>query len=105
MILFDWLVRKPVEEIYLKGPIALGMWGGIPYEDVCARLTRVRAEFWYHNTEECSVIIERECASWAVFLVTLLYVFLILRLLMNVIDFLFIAKQTKCNCSKIKASV
>jgi len=84
--LYEIAVRSPIRELYLHGPAAVGMWGGIPASNVCARLTKVEAAFWEHHPAECEELIERECSSWIVFVLAVLYVYLLFRCLGNAVD-------------------
>lgn len=84
--LYNFAVRTPVRELFLHGPTAVGMWGGIPASNVCAHLTKVEASFWEKNPAECTSLIERECSGWIVLLCAAIYIYIIFRCLGNVVD-------------------
>lgn len=70
------LIVRPLAWLYLEGPIALGFWGGLSPQDICAKLTSTNAQFWNQSPEtqlECTHTIERHFWSWLIFGSTVLY--------------------------------
>lgn len=65
--LVNLLVVRPLAQLYLDGPTALGFWGGRPMQDICAHLTHTDASFWLasdRNVQECQAHVERHFNSW-----------------------------------------
>jgi hypothetical protein len=89
-IFYNMTIHWPMRALFLQGPPTVGMWGGLPSADICARLTRVQAEFWLSsNMEECDTLIERECYSWSILLIVLIYVYMVFKCMGNLIDRMF----------------
>ena len=72
----NYLVVRPLANLYLEGPAVLGFWGGVSMEDICAQLTSTNANFWTSsdaNTRECEAHVERHFNSWMVLTTTAAY--------------------------------
>jgi hypothetical protein len=70
------MVVQPFTQLYLRGPTALGFWGGLPLSNVCARLTQTDTNFWARSDDaalECQLTIDREIDAWLMVLAALLY--------------------------------
>ena len=69
-------VVRPFTQLYLRGPTALGFWGGLPAANVCARLTKTDTNFWLRSDEnihECTATIDREINAWMTVLAAVAY--------------------------------
>ena len=69
-------VVQPFTQLYLRGPTALGFWGGLPLPNVCARLTRTDSDFWVRTSEseqECRQTIDREIEAWITVMAAVAY--------------------------------
>ena len=74
--LLNMLFVRPLAQLYLDGPTALGFWGGRPMQDICAHLTNTDANFWLasdRNVAECHAHVERHFNSWVVLVSTSAY--------------------------------
>ena len=74
------VVQKPLEAMYLNGPRALGMWAGAANVTMCSILTpEVEAHFWGadHARAECDRMVARDVQAWTTFATTVLYFYML----------------------------
>ena len=72
----NYLFVRPLANLYLDGPAALGFWGGVAMPDICAQLTNTNSQFWTSSAEnmrECEAHVERHFNSWMVLTTTVTY--------------------------------
>ena len=72
----SFLIVRPLAWLYLEGPVALGFWGGLQAQDICAQLTHTHANFWLSTPAtqyECMQTIQRHFWSWLIFGSMILY--------------------------------
>lgn len=61
------IIIRPLAQLYLHGPTAIGLWGGHSAPDICSRLTGIDAKTWDSSAamqQECQGVIERHFWSW-----------------------------------------
>ena len=75
-VLTAMLVTRPAADLYLNGPTALGFWGGMDPEDICARLTGTNSNMWLDEngpTRACTDVISTRFTSWMIFIRSVTY--------------------------------
>lgn len=73
--------KLPFFKFYIKGPKITGCWENKRNEDICSILTGTPAEFWKFNVYQCEEIIENKFESYYILFSTIMYVFLIYRVI------------------------
>lgn len=84
---FYWLLEKPIEILYLRGPaiFGYGFWEGLPRADICSRLTGVDSRHWIISVVECDAIIERKLQGMYIALYFAVYMLLLWNIAKKVI--------------------
>jgi hypothetical protein len=93
--LYDWLVVPSLRKLYFGGPqlYGYGFWAGRQSADICAELTKVPAQFWSEQTEECAHLLDHQFGALSILVETGLYALIAWKL----VTFL-----TKALCWKLR---
>jgi hypothetical protein len=90
-----WFIL-PVAKLYLWGPGlgGWGFWGGMDMSEICAHKTTLNSAFWRQHPDECAEIVSRHVYSVAILIETIVYFYLMGRLLKLGMSHLTRHKQT-----------
>eukprot|EP00899_Mesostigma_viride_P000902 jgi/Mesvir1/10812/Mv21208-RA.1 len=73
--LYDAIVRRPLRELFLRGPHlfgSLGFWQNMDKHDICAEMTTTSSELWQRSPQYCEQVIDNRFESLHVLMKTVL---------------------------------
>lgn len=83
--LYDFLIVRPLQNLYLNGPevFGVGFWQGKKTSEICHSVTSYTEVFWKKNTDQCAEIVQQKFQSFFITVQTVIYFFLLYHLLKN----------------------